>query len=588
MEEIKYSVGNSNNNSWSNCFKLNTFENNIVHFGLCINRKEEIVSISSNSLSYLLISQEIAQSVQKILNKKNWQLNLGSSLKELFKNYSEYEISSSIVYLDNNNLLIVNYGNINAFLKREEKVVQLTLGEKGKIIQAKGILIDKDEIVITNSKSGVNVVKEDLLASEIFIKFEQKEKFDFVVHNYQEEEEEKIKEENYQNNKNIFSKLNFRKNNLRPKIAIKEDTIDLDSRRKKALTPLFGLVLLILLIISITIGVNKKKKEEKAKDISKKITEIQDLISGAKGFSDSSQARAYLLDAKNKANELILTYPDDSEVIDIQNAVNLSFSQIAGIIEKNANMYLDLGLIASNFKGDGMAMSSDYLAIFDNNEKRIVSIEIENKKTKTVSNSDLIPSVLGISVYDERIFVQSRDGIREVTNSVELFIKSDDWNSENIIFKLFAGNIYIIDKINNKIYRYIGVRGGFLEKEDWLAPGITADFKDAIDMAIDGSIWILYSDGDVWAYLQGAPQKLNINYPESISKNLKFYTDENYEEFYVLDSDNGRIFEFSKNGEYKKEYLSNDLRQAQSFVVSQKTQKIIFLKDSKLWEIDMQ
>jgi len=585
VEEINYAVGNSSVNSWSNYFKLNLSQDNFIHFGLCINRKNKIAA-SGNSLSYLLISQEIAQKIQKLISKKNWEDDLSINLNELFLSYDEYEISASLIFLDSNNLTIINYGLINAFLKRNEKIIKLIDGVSNEIKKAKGELIENDEVLVTNSKFDFEVIKEDLLSSEIFIKFNFVKKFDFVVHNYQEEEEKEKKEIENLDKNNFLSRLKFNRNNS-PKIAIKEDTIDLFQKRKKALTPFFGLILLILLIVSITVGINKKRKEEIKDDISQSVLEIQNLLSDAKNSSDSFVSRGLLTDAKNKANELLLKYPDNTEAIDIKNSVELGFSEIAGIIEKNAEVYLDLGLIANNFKGDGMAMNAEYMTIFDNTENKIVSIETESKKTKIISESDLIPNLLKISNFDKRTFVLSFDGIREVTNSVELFIKPDSWESSNVLFKSFAGNVYIVDKNNNKIYRYIGVRGGFLEKEDWLAPGIVADFSDVLDMAIDGSIWVLYSDGDVWKYLQGVPQKLSISYPESISDNLKFFTDENYDNFYVLDSDNGKIFEFDKNGEYKKEYSSNDLRQAQNFVVSQKTQKIIFLKDAKLWEIKM-
>jgi len=62
-------------------------------------------------------------------------------------------------------------------------------------------------------------------------------------------------------------------------------------------------------------------------------------------------------------------------------------------------------------------------------------------------------------------------------------------------FKVFNGNLYIIAKTKNQIYKYNSVPGGFGPVTLWLKD--TADFSQATDLAIDGSVYVLKANGEV-------------------------------------------------------------------------------------------
>lgn len=62
-------------------------------------------------------------------------------------------------------------------------------------------------------------------------------------------------------------------------------------------------------------------------------------------------------------------------------------------------------------------------------------------------------------------------------------------------FKIFNGNLYVIAKNKNQIYRYTKDKNGFGIKTDWLKDSV--DLSQATDLAIDGNIYILKNSGEV-------------------------------------------------------------------------------------------
>ena len=155
-----------------------------------------------------------------------------------------------------------------------------------------------------------------------------------------------------------------------------------------------------------------------------------------------------------------------------------------------------------------------------------------------------------------------------------------------MIIYAFAGNIYLLDKQGDQIWRYQGVRGGFLEKEPWLGEGFTRDTSEADFMQIDGSIWTVSTQGEFSVYSLGAPSPFTIsNATSPIGEVSGFYTDEQSKYIYILDKQKGRISVIEKNGNYLSEYISPELVNATDLVVDEAQRSILFLADSKLYMI---
>ena len=148
-----------------------------------------------------------------------------------------------------------------------------------------------------------------------------------------------------------------------------------------------------------------------------------------------------------------------------------------------------------------------------------------------------------------------------------------------------------MDKNNSRIIKYVSTESGFSATKDYLASDIKPNFSQAASMVIDGSIWILFSDGKISRYTSGKPDFFNLTGLDvNFISPTVLYTDEDCKNLYILDSGNKRIVVIDKDkklGEYVSQYVWEGLGAASDFVVDEGNRKIYVLSGGKVFSIDL-
>ena len=153
----------------------------------------------------------------------------------------------------------------------------------------------------------------------------------------------------------------------------------------------------------------------------------------------------------------------------------------------------------------------------------------------------------------------------------------------------YAGNFYVLEKSGSVIWRYAGSENGFSARRNWLTESVVVDLTDAKQIVINGSIWVLKDDGEVVKLTLGNLQAFGLkNVAPDVDKADAIFVSEETEDFYVLESDGGRVVVVNKDGEYKAQYLSDQIKNARSLVVSEEEKKLILLTGNKLFSIDLE
>lgn len=128
----------------------------------------------------------------------------------------------------------------------------------------------------------------------------------------------------------------------------------------------------------------------------------------------------------------------------------------------------------------------------------------------------------------------------------------------------YNGNFYLLDAGAGKILRYLPTADGYSNPPDNYLEGDAAiDLSNAVDMAIDGNIWILYGDGTVQTFFQGRQQPFVLETPPDgpISGPKAIYTGGaggEAQTLYIADSGGGRILEYDKSGKYLRQFRPAD------------------------------
>jgi hypothetical protein len=122
----------------------------------------------------------------------------------------------------------------------------------------------------------------------------------------------------------------------------------------------------------------------------------------------------------------------------------------------------------------------------------------------------------------------------------------------------FFGNLYILDAQGNHLWRYLPTTDGYNSPpESYFPPEQLIDLTNAVDMAIDGSIYVLFKDGRINKFTSGQPVEFSMSGLDMPLNNpVAIFTapDEEVQHVYVADAGNQRIVQFNKDGSFVRQF----------------------------------
>lgn len=331
------------------------------------------------------------------------------------------------------------------------------------------------------------------------------------------------------------------------------------TKRKTTLTA--GVLIMILLIVSVVFGIQQKKSNEFN---TKSEEQLNIAILNYENLSRES-----FISAKEIAEKLKTEGYKNEKLDKLIQDINSKESEILGEVKPEIKELLDLTLQINGFEGDMLVSTSETMFTLDKRNKNIIQLNVNGKDAKIVAKKDDMKDTKQIASYEGTLFLDKLDEVYEI--------------DDNSLFYIYAGNIYVVNKSENQIFRYSANGKTFSDKTDWLAPGIEADFSKVIDMTIDGSIWLLSSSGKVAKFTNGNPNSVLMNgIIDPLENPTAIYTNESLKYTYILDKEKGRVIVLEKNGDFKLQYMGDEIKNAKDLVVSEKEGKIILLTGSKL------
>jgi len=385
----------------------------------------------------------------------------------------------------------------------------------------------------------------------------------------------------------LFNK--FRSRIPERSIYIKSGIGDEVTSQSKKMTFSVGVILLVILIVSIGFGIRQKS----ANDLKKKYQGIlqiaQSEVDQAIGLAGVSpdKSRELFMDSEQKLKQILDLKVSDPKVIALQNKIEESKGAILGEYDGTPALFLDLSLLSSGFMGDAVSASGGNIYILDKLGKRVVSVAIDTKKSKVVAGPTVIDNAADLAAYQDKAFILAADGIYQV-GLVKTRVIDKTWAGDALI-SAFAGNMYVLDKSGNAIYRYSGQTGDtFGAQQKWLSASTTANFSGAISWGMDGAIYVLYPNSKILKYSLGSPQNFSVSgvLPE-IGNIDAISADPDNQYIYLLDKAGKRVVVIDKKGKYKAQYTNGQIAGAKSLVVSESQKEIILLTGDKLLSIEI-
>ncbi|PCI24793.1 hypothetical protein COB57_03410 [Candidatus Peregrinibacteria bacterium] len=282
--------------------------------------------------------------------------------------------------------------------------------------------------------------------------------------------------------------------------------------------------------------------------------------------TESSKILSNVEKLRDKASK-ITRISNPEERISIKMKEKLGEEKIQGILVQGENTYV-------------YTEKSLFQTVLDSvNDKEIISEEANIIRGSILEKGDRI------FVLSSGAFIKhTEDGVQSVSTSDEEGFKKG--TSE----QAYSRFLYVLSSNDNQIWKYEYSRGSFSGAKEWLSE--EADLSQAIDFAIDGSIYVLKNNGDIALFHKGKESSLTISgiQNKALDQSTKIFVQPEMKHVYVLNPSRNSVIQLkviNKGLEYAQEYIFETQTPLQDMYIDQAEQRMIVTDEENVYTITL-
>ncbi len=352
--------------------------------------------------------------------------------------------------------------------------------------------------------------------------------------------------------------------------------------------------LLIIFVVSIGIFSTNKAKDAKAAQFKSLYEQAQNKYNSAKAaliYSNTKDANSLLSEAENLNGQVLGSSYLNAEAKQLQDKINQEKYNVAHINDvKDVKEFATVGAEGTKV----VALLTDgtkfYAASSDN---KLYSVNATGGTAKASSMN--FP---GGSAIIHANYFESGKSLLLLTSKSELAEYSLVDNEMSMVNTLGVENVtdivsygsrfvYFLQPSANKILRATKTSSGLTNKVSWVKDS-NASLSNAISFAIDGSIYVLNSDGSVKKFLNGAHDDFTLpTLKTPMTAPTKIVTNTDLKNVYILDPSNKRIVVTSKTGSLVKELTSENFATMTDAVFSESKSMAYVLAENKVYSFPL-
>lgn len=368
----------------------------------------------------------------------------------------------------------------------------------------------------------------------------------------------------------------------------------LPKSNKRLLIITFGLVILLSFgLIWLSYSNKQIKRNENFNQIVSDVENKKNEAEASLIYRDENQARQILIDAKNSLASLQPTNDAQKEQLALLNSqIENQLQQLRHLIEVSEPIQLlNFQNLDNNAKIANFAVMAGKTIYTQNNNQSIYKANINTRiisaiYSPTVKTDNLS---LGTRVSDnELVFLNSSNNALKLNPSndtlqpVMINIGSGAKIADLTAFK---DRLYLLDTTASQIYRYAKSGNGWGNATNWITEaGI--NLSDAKSLVVDGSVYILKSDGQIIKLESGKIVDFKINIIEpKLEAPTRIKTFDTSKYLYILDPPTKRLVVIDKTGKLIAQYTSASFTDLKDFIVSEPDKTIYFLAGSSIYGV---
>ena len=170
---------------------------------------------------------------------------------------------------------------------------------------------------------------------------------------------------------------------------------------------------------------------------------------------------------------------------------------------------------------------------------------------------------------------------------------SDIWLKPQAIAGYF-GNLYVLDPLLGRILKHVPTDNAYTNPpSDYLGLELGVDLTGAVDMAVDGTLYVLFADGQIRKFYRGQRQPFDMEgLPRPMRSPTTIFVSGPQEAeaggyVYVTDTGNERVVQFDKQGQYVRQFRANPgephMEKLRGIYVDEEMGRMLILSGKTLW-----
>ena len=586
-----------------------------------INQFAHVVSNKDKSLSLAFcLSGSDANHFGKDLEFQifDWQVENAQQLHHLLLDLIQYcrlqklQIKFALCFIKDEQLILASL-NGKILLKRANDS-RVILESKNEINMIVGHLKSNDQLIlVTNdnldyaseilelmkigyhqekliSEITVQVSKEEDLVSIAFVECQEKQKINL---------KKELKYKSSSLLKQIYVFLKETPKNIKKILKkIREIVGKIKKLSKKQRQKITVLVLIVALLISSSIGAIAFQKnrqtillantQEEIQNLSQTLNSIEEqlesnpltvrqetelLINNLKTLREEKKDRA----SKKLIEENIAQYESLSAAINSENNLD------------KLTVFSDWHSQYPDFLGQNIKIDQKARLYVINSEKnqllRIDGGQIANQQLDPIR--DFSPAQ--IEEETEQMYLLNEGIFRTEWAGADIKQLKEEGESDRgaELLTVYGPYIYLLNREKRNIYRYYDRQeDGLSEPIGWLVDKEGVNFQLINDLAIDGDLWIAFSNGQLLKFSRGYQEDFAVQgLSENFNQPLLVASQENSEKIAVLEKKNRRLVILTKDGQVISEIKSNELAGVADIEIDLTGEYVYALSGSVLYQI---
>ena len=344
---------------------------------------------------------------------------------------------------------------------------------------------------------------------------------------------------------------------------------------------LAALVLILVFAQSIVSLGNRRESREKTEGYQALIRTANEKLSAADAallINNESGARKLLADAQNALDEIPDTRgapTEDAEAV--KKRIEEKLESIRHVVNVSPETVSDLAGLEVGFAATSLALTDETAYTFSTRSSSVYAVNLSEKTADVLVDApSLEKTIVSFVRGDGPLALLLSDGSLQSVNTTNGTLASLPVNFENadrniVDAAMYNSRLYTFDPRNNQIFRHDRTGSAYGLGQSWVKEADLA-IQNGISFAIDGTVYILQSDGSITKLSAGRKADADFDpIDPPLAKPKRLATSADAETLFVLDPEERRIVEYDKDGGFLRQYRSDAFGSAMDLAVQNDT-----------------